>query len=261
MKKYLKMRKVAAIVACLAATMMVASCDKTNPVDDNGSTTTETGIVINGVKWATRNLASQGKFVDKPEDYGALFQWGRKGDGHEQRTSPNYPTNNNSQEAGVVSGAGLDANGQIVSGHPAYGKFIKQNETPNDWCLPQKDALWNSGTESNPVKTANDPCPAGWRVPTQAELQRLIDSENKWDKLNGIDGRYFGDGANKLFLPAAGARSSSEGGVHYAVEIGRYWSSTANDIYAQYTYFTNQSVYISYADRANGISVRCVSDH
>ena len=82
--------------------------------------TVETGIVINGVKWATRNLVSHGKFVEKPEDYGALFQWGRKGNGHEQRTSPNYPTNDNSQEVGVVSGSGLDANGQIVSGHVAY---------------------------------------------------------------------------------------------------------------------------------------------
>ncbi|MDR0232687.1 MAG: Ig-like domain-containing protein, partial [Dysgonamonadaceae bacterium] len=69
------------------------------------------GIVINGVKWATHNLASHGKFVEKPEDYGALFQWGRKGDGHEQRTSSNYPTNDYSQENGVVSGTGLDAHG------------------------------------------------------------------------------------------------------------------------------------------------------
>ena len=84
----------------------------------------EQGIVINGIKWATRNLAAHGKFVENPEDYGALFQWGRKGDGHEQRTSPNYPTNDNSTENGVVGGSGLDANGQIVGTHAAYGKFI-----------------------------------------------------------------------------------------------------------------------------------------
>jgi len=96
----------------------------------------ELGIVINGVKWATRNLAAHGKFVEKSEDYGALFQWGRKGDGHEQRTSPNYPTNDNSAENGVVSGLGLDANGQIVSTHAAYGKFIKQIENPYDWRSP-----------------------------------------------------------------------------------------------------------------------------
>ncbi|MDR0206203.1 MAG: Ig-like domain-containing protein, partial [Bacteroidales bacterium] len=71
----------------------------------------EVGVLISGVIWATRNLASHGKFVERPEDYGAFFQWGRKGDGHEQRTSSNYPTNDYSQENGVVSGTGLDAHG------------------------------------------------------------------------------------------------------------------------------------------------------
>jgi len=223
-------------------------------------TQSETGIVINGVKWATRNLASHGKFVEKPEDYGALFQWGRKGDGHEQRTSQNYPTNDNSQEAGVVSGAGLDANGQIVSGHAAYGKFIKQNETPYDWCSPQNDVLWNSGTEAAPIKTANDPCPAGWRVPTHAELQSLIDSGSEWDDLNGISGRYFGDGATKLFLPAAGVRSHSTGEVLSSGEYGDYWSSTVDDIYARYLRFGDGYVGVYYSRRAFGFSVRCVAD-
>jgi len=111
-----------------------AKCEVTVTIDE----TKDKGVVIKGVKWATRNLASHGKFVDNPKDYGALFQWGRKGDGHEQRTGPRYPTNSSNQENGVVSGGGLDANGQIVSTHAAYGKFIKQNESPFDWRSPSK---------------------------------------------------------------------------------------------------------------------------
>jgi len=214
--------------------------------------------LFNGVKWATRNLASHGKFVENPEDYGALFQWGRKGDGHEQRTSQNYPTNDNSQENGVVSGSGLDANGQIVNTHAAYGKFIKQNETPYDWCSPQNDVLWNSGTETAPVKTANDPCPAGWRVPTQTELQSLLDSGSEWDDLNGISGRYFGEGTTKLFLPAAGGRNAGE--VFGSGEGGGYWSSAVVDVYARYLYFYGGLVDVSNSNRAVGFSVRCVSD-
>ena len=33
---------------------------------------------------------------------------------------------------------------------------------------------WNSGTEAAPVKTANDPCPAGYRIPTEIEVRALI---------------------------------------------------------------------------------------
>jgi len=35
------------------------------------------------------------------------------------------------------------------------------------------DNAWNSGTQTNPIKTANDPCPNGYRVPTQAEYTLL----------------------------------------------------------------------------------------
>ena len=35
-------------------------------------------VVINGVKWATRNVNTPGTFVDNPEDSGMLYQWNRK---------------------------------------------------------------------------------------------------------------------------------------------------------------------------------------
>jgi hypothetical protein len=47
----------------------------------------EEGVVINGICWATRNLDVGGVFVANPEYYGALYQWGRKTDGHESRSS------------------------------------------------------------------------------------------------------------------------------------------------------------------------------
>jgi len=42
------------------------------------SNTTDRGVVINGVKWATRNVAVPGTFAAKPEDAGSFYQWNRK---------------------------------------------------------------------------------------------------------------------------------------------------------------------------------------
>ena len=36
------------------------------------------GMMINGVRWATRNVASPGAFADLPEDPGMFYQWNRK---------------------------------------------------------------------------------------------------------------------------------------------------------------------------------------
>jgi uncharacterized protein (TIGR02145 family) len=36
------------------------------------------GVVINGVRWATCNVAASGTFAANPEDAGMLYQWNRK---------------------------------------------------------------------------------------------------------------------------------------------------------------------------------------
>ena len=38
----------------------------------------EKGVVINGVRWATRNVGAFGTFATKPEDPGMFYQWNRK---------------------------------------------------------------------------------------------------------------------------------------------------------------------------------------
>jgi len=58
------MRKVVAIAICLAgsATMFAQ----------------ETGVVINGVTWATRNVDAPGTFVANTKDAGMFYQWNSK---------------------------------------------------------------------------------------------------------------------------------------------------------------------------------------
>ena len=45
---------------------------------DNNSATHDEGVVINGIRWATRNVDMPGTFAETPESFGMLFQWNRK---------------------------------------------------------------------------------------------------------------------------------------------------------------------------------------
>ena len=202
----------------------------------------EDGIMINGVKWATRNVGAHGRFVANPEDFGGYYQWGRKGDGHEQPTSGTTATLSSTDD-------------------PGHGNFIVSPNSPWDWRLPQNDALWNAGSETSPVKTANDPCPAGWRVPTQAEQALLIGANSYWGELNGVSGRYvLGGGDQTLFLPAAGYRYCTNGSLSYVGTYGDYWSSTPGSTDAYSLGFGGAHFDTYNSGRAFGRSIRCVAE-
>ena len=175
---------------------------------------------------------------------GYLYQWGRQSDGHEQRNSPITTT--------------LAANSAATSPSIVIGKFVSDANN-SDWISPSNSNLWGA------TKTANDPCPLGWRVPTQAEWGSIF----RGGATNGAPGAatantwtWTGNGykvGGALFLPAGGSRSVSSG-VNSVGILGGYWSSTANSSNGSYTLvITGSSVnFGSYYPRVNGFSVRCV---
>jgi uncharacterized protein (TIGR02145 family) len=126
--------------------------------------------------------------------------------------------------------------------------------------------LWNSGTESSPIKTKYDPCPEGWRVPTYAELNKLKDNYSSFTTVGGQKGRYFSgdytylDNAPQVFFPAAGERAPSEGRTSSRGSLGRYWASYPRGTSADDLDFTNDNFDFSFAHRAKGSSVRCVQE-
>jgi len=147
--------------------------------------------------------------------------------------------------------------------YQVYGKFITINTNPYDWRTPQLNNLWNSGTESNPIKATNDPCPPGWRIPTYAELSELKFIVTKeWTTENGVWGFRLTDEftGRYLFLPAAGSRDYLDGSLNTVGSDGLYCGSTpfSNNAYGLYFY----SDYFSTGSyrRANGFSIRCVAE-
>ena len=213
------------------------------------------GVMINGKCWAQHNLAVGGDFaIDHTysgNNNAALFQWGRRADGHEARNSPTTGTRSSTDD-------------------PGHNMFIISSP---DWRTPRNDFLWNSGTETCPVKTANDPCPEHWRVPTHTELETLGVSltdqtyvTKVWQsdyESTGINGYLCTDNAppyNSLFLPAAGERYLS----NLLLDVGMgggYWSSAPLSTNAYFLYINNGTFDPATYFRSNGFSVRCVSEN
>ena len=177
----------------------------------------EEGVVINGVKWATRNVDAPGTFVANPENAGMFYQWNRKTGW--SNTDP------------MINSEG----GSTWNYYPEYG---------DSW------------------EKANDPCPQGWRVPTSEEQRNLVNSDSEWTTLNGVNGRYFGSGEQRVFFPVVGYRYFS-GGQLFNDNDNIYWSSTPNSnpsTEASTMLFNNAVVYKWTHGKHYGYSVRCVAD-
>ena len=216
------------------------------------------GIVIGDVIWAPVNCGYEPANGDyKGYPYGKLYQWGRKyGQG--------YSTDYDATVPEIIEGPISVVGGQ----QEIYSNtFFNVTEPPYNWTSLQNDKLWNSGTEENPVKTEYDPCPKGWRVPTQAELDKLNNNYSSWLTVEGQKGYYFSgdytyfDDAPKVFLPAAGNRGGTDGQVRGTSSNGYYRSSSPGNAYAHYLNFLNGSVRMRNGGRALGFSVRCVQDN
>lgn len=132
--------------------------------------------------------------------------------------------------------------------------------------------LWQDAS-----KTANDPCPPGWRVPNRTQWTAVATyGGGSWtgpdlnSPTNFSSGWMFG---NTLFLPAAGARSpvNDNGELGYRGNNGLYWSTTRYllpifgarpDHYYTFNFNTSEGVIISSSSlvhSSGAISVRCIA--
>ncbi|MBT2620603.1 FISUMP domain-containing protein [Chryseobacterium sp. ISL-6] len=130
------------------------------------------------------------------------------------------------------------------------------------------DGAWNSGTVAVPVKTANDPCPSGFRVPTQnewagfntASTSTIIGTWNDSSTNFNAARKFVNSNGSTLTIPAAGSRLYSTGALVSRANNGYCWSSTENSTRAYNLEFGNISVLpADYSVRTYGFPVRCIN--
>ena len=223
------------------------------------------GVRIGETVWAPVNCGYH------PLDfkYGKLYQWGRKyGQGYVGDICDcdgySVGTSIDASEPEMVVGPVSLSEGESESNADKF--YYNLNGMVTDWCSPSVDWLWNSGTENTPVKTEYDPCPDGWRVPTQAELKTLNGNHSSYTiDAKGQTGYWFSgscpytESVPQVFFPAAGYRHSSGDPSLRGCE-GMYWTSKSyGEGLAYYIHFEMGSIKDKYATSClEGYSVRCV---
>ena len=121
-----------------------------------------------------------------------------------------------------------------------------------------------NGAWSDATKTANDPCPQGFRVPTFAQWNGVRNNNTQsitgtWtsSSTNYSSGRFFGPG---LMLPAAGVRDGI-GELYSRGYRGTYWSSSESGTGSSESLdFYSFGTIPFGTDRRNGHSLRCVAE-
>ena len=188
-----------------------------------------------GKVWMDRNLgASQvATSLTDANSLGDLYQWGREADGHQCRNSTTrYAT--------------------LASGNQAgHGDWVYYNTHYQQW--QQISPTSTNNTLWQGVNGINNPCPTGYRVPTQSEFMAEV---NGWSSTSDTEidayNSFLKLTRTKSRLYSGSFSNSSEGNYHVSDKSGNWLRIKWNGV----TLMTNNGQYW----RGNGSAVRCIKD-
>jgi len=258
-----------------------------------------TGAWLNGV-----HIPDNGVLNDAG-DLGDFYQWGRVADGHQHTVWNKNPATRVNQilpmEGGGTATSAIinntiipmnfDANGQVTNS-PFLGSFIFRLNNQTDWGAQNllSNSRWGDGSTGRPgtgwSHPTNNPCPAGWRVPSRWEFWDINNGtgtnsppsgiinwnaqNNTWEwhpsRNDAVGGVLITNQNNEvLFLPAVGWRVNT-GVLNGVASGGGYWSSNMSSTGGNMTH--GHALFFNIAgpttdnstSRAHGFSVRCVAE-
>ncbi|CAA7392628.1 fibrobacter succinogenes major paralogous domain-containing protein [Chryseobacterium fistulae] len=172
-------------------------------------------------------------------------------------------------------GADMSANPNIPSAQIQGAKyqwgqpnaFVSQagDQTPNPIAMP----FYNANNSWGAIKTNTDPCPAGFRVPTDAEWTNLVFGSNPHiflgvftDSPTNFGGAIqYSCNGNFLTFPYVGERGMNNGAIVGRGATGMYWKSTLGSGSNGLRFTTGGPIiYNQIGELGNGYAVRCISE-
>lgn len=185
-------------------------------------------ITVGGITFMDRNVGATANTapVDGESDAAGLYyQWGRK--------DPFPATTSMKSANGVISEvypsgavkltvAQKGVSLQTAIENPSVFYWGSDNSGAEDWCSTQNDGYWNTAE-----KTYLDPCPYGYVVPDQTQLQTLINAYSKAATYGNM--LKCDDGTENYISSAGWMRRKLHETSQYA-HIGQHphcWSTTA----------------------------------
>lgn len=249
----------------------------------------QSAVSLNGYTMMNINLGaftnSNGEADTKKihDSYGLYYQWGRKDPLPGPYTwdfynNADYPIVDNVGERTYIeyvdSTADTGTTEWCISNPMSI--ILGRKDNSYNWLYSSTDdTLWNES-----AKSQNDPCPAGWMVPSSALYETLNiaakDDAMMWEEAQPMYGWMLEDSTtgNQHFFSAAGRRNYLDGRLDNMNDdlilpipwSGYYWTASTEGEEASAMYFDLNSETRSWngfdaarpMHRANALPIRCV---